>query len=1133
MSTSVRSPVWKLSVPGILTLGVLVSGVLIAVMAGRGATGGASGLEAGDRDYWRWVSRINEDGAAALDYGLGLLSRSPNQYRFYPRLAEHCRRLDDVAACRAAFDQAEPSNATAQLYRKAGQAMLLGSVDTDEALVRWQSIAYARGLDPTLARLVVDYAPPTEDSWLEAIERWWRYNFTQDRGNAGAAFGLGYIAMRRQAWGRAEDWFRHASEAAPDAPEPYRMLGRIYQITNRPEQFNEALRDGIRAARASNDLAQQAALEGTLRWRNAWRDGRLDDAEQHLDVALTRSQALADGATEGITFYRLAALRLERHHYDEALALLDSAEVRYERYMRDRVSEVLVLRGAALGSMFRFSSAERVLEQAVEKAEAHRNRLVTVQAMVALADLRYQRGRYRAARNAAQDALMLAEQLQAVDHEITARIVLAEVAQQEGNLDVALSQLQAGLALARAAQSPSRIRELHSKLGVAALSLGDANAAKEHFGTMLDVMQGRAEGDAIAEACIGLGRTYHQFQNPEEALRYFDRALLQLGEEGTEQLRAEALLGKAWALIDLGALDQAEAHLTTARQLVPDDLSTAYRVEVGLGRVALGREAYWPALDHFQIATSINRRLRHPAMQWQVAFGTALARWNLEQPRRAEQAFTASVEAIETVRNELSRPSSRSSYVQNKAQVYEHFAAFLEEQGRSTDAFYYTERARSRSLVDLLYTSQQERRVLAEQSTDQVIEMNRRLQSLTDALDGMTASPEAASASEADATREAQLRREYARIEARYQALREDVATTAPLFTFDTLPADSVRFTLANREAMVVYDLRRIGLQGRQRDASVAYVILPNEVTTVSLDLDGDIEEAVVFLREHIGSEEGGPGEGWEPASRRLYDALIQPVKAALPGWVNHLHVVPEGVLNYLPFAVLQGPEGRFLVEEYALSVVPSAGTLKLCRQQNPQRWRSILLFADPNGELPGSRAEVMAIREESPNRRHVFSGAQATQANLEEFAGQYDILHFATHGRFVRRAPWRSHLELHGEERLTVEEIGRLNLDAYLVTLSACETALSGGLVNDVPSGDEWIGLNQAFLAAGTPTVMASLWPIDDQVSGAFMIAFYDQLGPRGKAQALADVQRQFIQNEQWRHPFYWAPFTIIGDPL
>ena len=113
------------------------------------------------------------------------------------------------------------------------------------------------------------------------------------------------------------------------------------------------------------------------------------------------------------------------------------------------------------------------------------------------------------------------------------------------------------------------------------------------------------------------------------------------------------------------------------------------------------------------------------------------------------------------------------------------------------------------------------------------------------------------------------------------------------------------------------------------------------------------------------------------------------------------------------------------------------------------------------------------------------------------------------------------------------MDDIGTLKLDADLVTLSACETALGGGRVTDIQNGDEWVGQNQAFLAAGTPTVMASLWPIDDSVSSILMVNFYDALGPEGKAKALADVQRRFIRDPQRAHPYFWAAFTIVGDPL
>jgi CHAT domain-containing protein len=313
---------------------------------------------------------------------------------------------------------------------------------------------------------------------------------------------------------------------------------------------------------------------------------------------------------------------------------------------------------------------------------------------------------------------------------------------------------------------------------------------------------------------------------------------------------------------------------------------------------------------------------------------------------------------------------------------------------------------------------------------------------------------------------------------------------------------------------------------------SVAYVILPNEIRAYPLNIEpASLAETILFFREHIGNS--APGERWEPVARRLYRDLLAPVVAALPDEVEHLHIVPEGILHYVPFSVLQNEEGRFLVERFSLSVTPSASILQLTRQHNRKRWQSMLLVGDPDGRLPGSRAEVNGIAEsEAGKQNHLLLGAAATTASVLQLAPTQDIIHFATHGQFVQQDPARSHLELHGEEVLSVETIGRMKLNAYLVTLSACETALSGGYTADIPDGDEWVGFNQAFLAAGTPTVMTSLWPIDDRVSSTFMIDYYKTLETTGKARALAEVLRRFILDARTRHPFYWAPFIVFGDP-
>lgn len=1119
-----RTHPWML----LVSLGTLMAAAVgLYVHQGTWQTPGPA-MEPAQAAYWQWVRSLNQGTADVLAEGEDLLRENPELRLLYLRLAQVCRTADAVASCERLFADLTPEDPLTMLYRAAAQALLLEDMTSDEAVVRWQTLAHAPDLDPTLARLVVDQAPRESTSWFEVTKGWWRYRLDEDSTAAGAAFGLGYVAMRRQVWDEAEALLTQVTRLLPNDPHAYRELGNLYHVTSQPARFEAVLTAGIAAARTQHDLEQELILSSTLGWGLAQRSGDLVRGEQRLREALARSRTLSDVVTEGQSLYRLAWISHAQHRYDETLVLLDAATACYEKTNRQRTHpEIAALRGLALSRLFRFSDAERALETAIHEAEAAHDQVVHIQATASLAELQYRMGRYRSARETGYATLELAQQYRTVDQEIAARMVLGEVEQQWSNLEAAIEHLEQGLARAQQTKNEPRIRELYARLGRAALTLGDVNRAQTYFEAMLQ--RRAASGDAASQATayLGLGRTYQEYRNTEQALHYFDESLAALPRTGHAPLRAEILIAKAWTLIDRRDLSEATALLQQAEPLASEDPRHAYQLALALGTIALEQHDYEQALQHFRDAEALEEAWERSAQQWQVAFGKALASWRLGAVARAEAAFRASINHIEATRESITQTANRSYYIQNKVQVYKYFAAFLEAQGRNAEAFDFSERARSRSLVDLLYTTQQENKHDAARPADEIIELNRRMRALMTELTDVSQAAAADPLSYAS-TREAQLLRAYEATAAQYEALQNTLARSRPIYTFETLSADSVRFTLAHREAMVVYDLRTF-----DEVANIAaFVILPNEIIRLDLHPRENLTESIRFFRGHLRAADGTPGSDWEAVSRKLYQDLMRPVVDVLPGWVNHLHIVPEGALNYLPFAALLSPRGRFLVEDYALSVVPSASTLKLARDQNPGRWRSMLLFADPDGRLPGSRREVLALEAQSPNRRHAFVGAEATQATLEELAGQYDILHFATHGRFVSQAPWRSHLELHNDP-LNVEEIGRLNLDAYLVTLSACETALGGGLVADVPSGDEWIGLNQAFLAAGTPTVMASLWPIDDRVSSTFMIDFYEALGPRGKGVALAEVQRRFIASKTRQHPFYWAAFTIIGDPL
>ncbi|MBI3599737.1 MAG: CHAT domain-containing protein, partial [Nitrospinae bacterium] len=141
-----------------------------------------------------------------------------------------------------------------------------------------------------------------------------------------------------------------------------------------------------------------------------------------------------------------------------------------------------------------------------------------------------------------------------------------------------------------------------------------------------------------------------------------------------------------------------------------------------------------------------------------------------------------------------------------------------------------------------------------------------------------------------------------------------------------------------------------------------------------------------------------------------------------------------------------------------------------------------------------------------------------------------FDIIHFATHAEFSDIDPMYSNIRLAGDNkedgRFESAEVFSLNIKPYLVVLSACKTGLG-----TITSGDEIIGMNRAWIYAGTPSVISSLWSVSDISTSFLMEEFYKNLKGKPKDEALRDAEISLIKSKDYSHPFYWAPFYLTGD--
>ena len=263
----------------------------------------------------------------------------------------------------------------------------------------------------------------------------------------------------------------------------------------------------------------------------------------------------------------------------------------------------------------------------------------------------------------------------------------------------------------------------------------------------------------------------------------------------------------------------------------------------------------------------------------------------------------------------------------------------------------------------------------------------------------------------------------------------------------------------------------------------------------------------------------------------RLHQALLVPFEPHLSdGRVRRLIVVPHDLLFHLPFHALHDGQG-YLLERFEVVYLPAASLLGQQSGQRPRR--ALIVGHDHEGHLPAALKEAQTIYQilaaaasKTGIEPHLLVSEDATDARLCQHAPDCGVLHLATHGVFRQDNPLFSALRL-ADNWLTLADIERLALpQAWLVTLSACETGL-GNL-----RGGDILGLSQAFLQAGAASLVVSLWPVPDEATKQLMIHFYHYLvAGKSKAAALRSAQLTLRSDPSYSHPLHWAGFVLIGD--
>src|SRR5579875_361744 len=330
-------------------------------------------------------------------------------------------------------------------------------------------------------------------------------------------------------------------------------------------------------------------------------------------------------------------------------------------------------------------------------------------------------------------------------------------------------------------------------------------------------------------------------------------------------------------------------------------------------------------------------------------------------------------------------------------------------------------------------------------------------------------------------------------------------------------------------------------------DQSYVLAITSNTVARYPIGTRVEIETAAAHYRSTLSKSKTDP---------QLGQALFSKLLGSVPEYRSKKYVtlVPDGKLSLLPFSALMDGE-HFVITDHVISTVPSSTVLHLIRTRaraNDRRlpYVGVAAWTRPSSPfavvkrvvegpeesefvpLPESKQEVENVGADLPKPSTILLGGDATETKFKELPlRSYNVLHLALHGYADLNYPDRSALvfapENSGQDDglLQIREIRHLDLDAGLVTLSACDTGVG-------PTGQSGVAnIANAFIEAGARTVVSTLWALDDRATAKLMSDFYSRLASgETKGQALAGAQEALA--ETGAAPYFWANFEIVGDP-
>jgi CHAT domain-containing protein/tetratricopeptide (TPR) repeat protein len=520
--------------------------------------------------------------------------------------------------------------------------------------------------------------------------------------------------------------------------------------------------------------------------------------------------------------------------------------------------------------------------------------------------------------------------------------------------------------------------------------------------------------------------------------------------------------------------------------------------------------------------------LEAPVLRHQACFLLGEAQLAAGETKAAYDSYQQARQSLEALRGSLRSEELKISFMKERLQVYERLAELClagpSRPGAAEESFGYIEMAKSRSLVERLV--REERDLPAEGPSGQS-ELVRRIRDMREELNWYyrRIEQEQLRAEQPPPERIDKLQREALAHEDELLRVLREVSSADPSRDGDRSfignSLEQARAGLPPDAALIEFFTIRENFAAAlvTRDALEIVPLTPvSRVTNLMRLFDFQISK-FRLAADYVRTFEKSLLASAQAHLLELHNELITPFRHGFSA--KHLIIVPHGILHYLPFHALFDGE-NYLTDSFTISYAPSAGVFALCQRKASTAAGTPLVIGVPDSRAPFIRNEAESVSRALAGAQLVL-GAEQGEAAFREMGPGSRLIHIATHGQYRPDNPLFSGIRL-GAGYLNFYDLHRFQLSADLVTLSGCATGM-----NVVGAGDELLGLVRGFLHAGARSLLLTLWDVQDRTTAEFMTLFYRHLDSgEPTAAALQKTMRELRFAHP--HPYYWAPFVLVG---